>query len=295
MAASWKGSIAFGLVEIPAELQRAEETEATSATMLDSRDMSPVGYKRYNKKTGKEVEWGDIVSGYEYEKGNYVVLTDEEREQAHPKTTKTIEIQETVDATEIEPLYYERPYYVRPLTGSGKAYAALRDALASLGKAAIAQVVMHTRQHLAAIVPRDDALMLYLLRYPHEIREAPEIEAGKGKQKVSPTEAKMAEELVKSLAGEWKPEKYRDTYRDELMKLVETKASEGRIYAVEEGGPTAGGATRVLDLMEALKKSVQATTDRPTRGSARSGATARSHSKATRKAKPVQRKRRAAG
>ena len=169
--AIWKGAITFGLVHVPVELYPAEERREFKFSMLDKRDFSPVGYKRYSKKTGKEVEWSDVVKGYEYEKDQYVVLSDEDFRRANVKASQTIEIETFVPAAEVPPQFYETPYYLVPTKSGEKVYALLRETLRSTGRVAIAQVVIRTTQHLALVAPSGRLLMLITLRYPDELRD----------------------------------------------------------------------------------------------------------------------------
>jgi DNA end-binding protein Ku len=259
MAAIWEGSIGFGLVEIPVVLRSAEKSSETSATMLDRRDLSPVGYRRYNKSTGKEVAWEDIVSGYEYDDGQYVVLTEEEIRNANPKATKSIEIVEFVDGDDIETVYYERPYYLEPKKKASKAYSLLRETLRRTGKVGIAKVVIRTRQYLAAITVRDQVLVLNLLRFAHELRDVDELnvpEDGTRGVKVTPGEIKMAEQLVEGMSAKWNPAEFKDEYRDELRQLVERKARTGKVAAVKKTGAKEDSG-KIVDLMSMLKKSLE--------------------------------------
>src|SRR5712671_1071382 len=168
--AFWKGSLSFGLVEIPVTLRPALETKELSFTLLNRKDFAPVGYKRYDKSTGREVPYSEIVRGYEYRPDEYVVLTDAELRRANAKATQTVEIVEFVDANEIDPLFFDTPYYVEPQKKGSKAYSLLRDALEKSGRVGIARVVLRTRQHVAALLVRSKALVLNVLRYSHELR-----------------------------------------------------------------------------------------------------------------------------
>jgi DNA end-binding protein Ku len=259
MAAIWEGSIGFGLVEIPVLLKSATTSEELSATMLDKRDLSPVGYRRYNKRTGVEVPWNDIVRGFEYEKDQYVVLTEEELRAANPKATRTVDIVAFVDAGEIDPVYWERPYYLEPRKRASKAYALLRDTLKRTGKVGIARVVLRTRQHVAAVIVRGDALVLALLRYAHELREVGDLDVPKqGEVKASPTEQRMAEQLVGGMSGHFHPGQFKDEYHDELVSLIEEKARSGKLRHVRTPAAEKEG-TKVVDLMDMLKESVERT------------------------------------
>jgi DNA end-binding protein Ku len=256
MAAIWEGSVQFGLVEIPVMLRPAEEADELKTTMLDRRDLSPVGYRRYNKKTGAEVAWDDIVRGFEVDDDQYVVLTDEELKKADPRVTKTVEIVGFVDAGEIDPAYFDRPYYLEPKRRGSKSYALLRDTLRRTKKVGIARVVLRTRQYLAAVTVRGPALVLDLLRYAHELRDPTELDLPKSDEvKVSAAELRMAEQLVEGMSEDWKPDAFRDEYRDQVMELVREKARTGKVRTVRK--PTAEKAGKVIDLMSMLKKSVE--------------------------------------
>jgi DNA end-binding protein Ku len=224
--------------------------------------MDPVGYKRINKRTGKEVDKDNIVKGVEYEDGQYVVLSQEEIASAYPKTTQTIGIETFVSATDIPLIYLERPYYVVPINKGEKVYALLREALLRTKRVGIARVVIQTKQHLAALVPSGPALILNLLRWGDEIRSwknlsfpAEGIE-GPG---ISDKELKMAEQLVTEMSSKWDPDEFRDSFKDEIMKLVEQKAEKGEIQTVvrpEEAEEARTGA-QILDLTELLQRSLK--------------------------------------
>ena len=190
----WKGAISFGLVNVPVELFSAEKRSSElDLTMLDKRDLAPVGYKRYNKSTGEDVPWAEIVKGYEYDDDKYVVLSDEDFRRANVEATKTVDIQAFVDLKDIPPLYFETPYYLAPGKRGEKAYALLRDAMKKAGKAGIATVVIRTRQYLAAVLPQDDVLLMDTLRYADEIRSRDELDVPQGAlhHKVSAKELDM--------------------------------------------------------------------------------------------------------
>ena len=258
----WKGAISFGLVNVPVELFSAQKRSAEiDLTMLDKRDMAPVGYKRVNKSSGKEVPWEDVVKGYEYEDDKYVVLSEEDFRRANPEAAKTVDILAFVDVQDIAPLYFETPYYLAPGKRGEKAYALLRDAMAKAGKAGIASVVIRTKQYLAAVVPQGDALVLNTLRYHKELKSAEDLEIPeklKG-HKPSSKELDMAMRLVDDMADEWQPEKYHDTYHEDLLKRIEEKIKAGQTEEVtepEKEEKAAKGA-EVVDLMALLKKSVE--------------------------------------
>ena len=257
----WQGSISFGLVEIPAGIYPAESPDELSFRMLDKRDFAPIGYKRINKNTGKEVAWDDIVKAYETEKDEYVVLSDEELKAANVRATQTIEIVGFIDEDDVDPMFYDRPYYVGPTKKGSKAYSLLRETLKRTKKVGLARVVIRTRQHLAVLRPVGDLLVLELLRFAHELRDPAEVgmpENGKA-SKISEAESRMAERLVKEMEIPWKPEQYKDEYRDDVLKLVEQKVKAGHqreiVEPAKESRATAGGG-QVVDLMSLLKKSV---------------------------------------
>ena len=258
----WKGAISFGLVNVPVELYSAQKRSAElDLTMLDKRDLAPVGYKRVNKASGKEVPWEDVVKGYEYEDDKYVVLSEEDFRRANPEAAKTVDIVAFVDLAEIPPLYFETPYYLGPSKRGEKAYALLRDAMAKAGKAGIATVVIRTKQYLAALIPQDQALVLNTLRYYKELKKPEELELPeklKG-QKATSKELDMALRLIEDMADEWQPEKYHDTYHEDLLKRIEEKVKAGQTEEITQPGKEAKApkGAEVIDLMSLLKKSVE--------------------------------------
>src|SRR5215217_5291145 len=257
--AIWKGSISFGLVNIPVGLYSAETRDEIHFKLLDKKTMSPIHYKRVAEESGKEVAWEEHVRGYEYEKGKFVVLSDEDLKRAAPEATQTIDITDFVDLEDIDPLYFDKPYYVAPDKKGMKSYALLRETLRRTGKVGIAKVVIRTRQYLSAVVARGDVLTLELLRYAHELRDPSELEVPKGKEGVSERELEMAERLVEGMVEAWDPEKYKDDYRRDLMKMIEERVEAGQLEASPEPAPKperqAGG--QVVDLMALLKRSVE--------------------------------------
>ena len=253
----WKGAIRFGLVHVPVGLYPAEQSEELSFTMLDRRDLQPVGYKRYNKATGDEVPYDQIVKGYEYEDGRYVTLEKEDFKRANVEASQTIDIVGFVDAGDIPPYYYEAPYYTAPAKHGEKGYALLRETLERTHKVAIANVVIRTRQHLAMLYPRENHLILNTLRYQNEIRPAEDIDVPKDLHaaKVQPNELKMAERLIDDMTMKWKPEEYHDTYRDDLMKMIEEKAAGHVKRAPKAKAPR---EAQVIDFASLLEKSLAA-------------------------------------
>ena len=259
--ALWKGAISFGLVHIPVELYSAVQAHELDLTMLDRRDFSPVGYKRYNKKTGKDVTWDDIVKGYEYEEDEYVVLSDEDLKRANVEATGTIDIQAFVDAADVPLTYYEQPYYLAPSKGGAKVYALLRETLRKAGKIGIATVVIRTKQHLCALVCIEDKIVLNTLRYEAEIRSAEELKLPPATAKgagISDKELQMALSLVEGMSEEWKPEQYRDTYKDDVLALVKKKVKAGQTKTITAAEPEDKPAkpSNVVDLVALLQDSL---------------------------------------
>lgn len=253
----WTGTLGFGLLQIPVSLHTATSPDEISFHQIDRRDHELVGYKRYNKATGEEVAWGDIVKGYEVAKGEYIVVTDDELRAANVEATQSIDIVDFVDSADIAPMYFETPYFVAPQKRAAKAYAVLRDALAKTGKAAIATVVIRTRQHVAAVVPRDEAMMLHILRYEHELRAPDSLELPKTSAKnVSERERAMAEELIAKMSTRWDPTRYHDSYREDVLDMIERKAKTGKVESI--AAPKAAPSGNVVDLVAMLKKSLAA-------------------------------------
>ena len=255
----WKGAISFGLVNVPVELHSAKKRAAElDMTMLDKRDLAPVGYKRVNKSTGKEVAWGDVVKGYEYKDDKYVVLSDEDFRRANPEASRTVDILAFVELADIQPQYFETPYYLKPEKRGEKAYALLRETLQKAGKAGVASVVIRTKQYLAALVAQDDLLVLNTLRYAEELKAPSELEIPKAK--VTPKELDMALRLVEDMADDWQPAKFKDTYREDLLKRIKEKIKAGQTEELTEPDPDAekpAKGAEVIDLMALLKKSVE--------------------------------------
>ncbi|HEY0016998.1 MAG TPA: Ku protein [Longimicrobium sp.] len=262
--AIWKGSISFGLVNIPVGLFSAASPDELSFRQLDKRNLSPIGYKKYNKNTGDDVESEEIVKGYEYESGHYVVLSDEDLRRANPEKTQTVEITDFVDLDEIEAVYFDKPYYLAPTGKNRKGYALLREALKRTRKVGIAKVVIRSREYLSAVVPQGDVLLLEILRYPHEIRSADDLEVPHGDLKdlgVNDREIEMAERLVEGMTAEWDPSRYHDSYRDDLMQLIQARIESGNTDHPDESPVEVSEAEGgdVIDIMALLKRSVEAT------------------------------------
>ena len=257
----WKGMISFGLVSVPVALYPAEESHQLSFSMLDKRDFSPVGYKRYNKTTGREVPWNDVVKGYEYEKDQYVVLTDEDFRRANVQQAKSVDITTFVDADAIPPQYFETPYYLVPEARGQKVYALLREALRAANRIGVGEVVIRTTHHLAAVVPVDDALMMITMRYADEIREGKAFDFPSRSLKnagIKPKEVELARKLIDEMAGPFDPGEFEDTYNEDLMHRIEEKVKRGETQELTkpEGEKEAKRSAKVIDLMELLKQSI---------------------------------------
>lgn len=257
----WKGHLSFGLVLIPVTLSSIQATEeAIDFDLLDRRDNARVRYMRMNERTGKEVPWKETVRGVDVGSGKYVVLTPEDFKRAAPKATRAIEISGFVERDEIAPKFFERPYAIEPQEGGEKGYAILRDALEEAGKVGIAQVVLHTKQHLAALLSDGPMLTLNTLRYSEELRgprEFARVPSARAGSKATRTETQMAATLIEGMTVAWKPESYGDTYHDTLKKWIKQRTRAGsakKVAEVEEEEDTGPGP---YSIMELLKKSVE--------------------------------------
>jgi DNA end-binding protein Ku len=257
MRAIWKGSISFGLVNIPIALYPATRKEELTFRLLRRTDLSPVNYKRVAEKDGKEVPWDDIVKGYEYEKGKYVVLKDEDFQRVDLEATQTVDIQDFVYQEEIDPMFFYKPYYLEPQKGGDKAYALLREALKDANKVGIAKVVIKTRQYLAGVKPEDGALMLELMHFADELADPGKLHLPT-KVEVGKREMTMAKSLVDSMSSKWQPEKYKDDYREALMEVIEEKVEAGG-KEIEEKPKKAPKPTKVIDLVSVLQQSLERT------------------------------------
>ena len=256
MRSVWNGTLSFGLVSIPISLFPATRREELKFRLLRKNDLSPVNYKRVAEADGKEVKWEDIVKGYEYEKGKFVVIKDEDFKRVDIEATQTVDIINFVDIAEVDPLFYYKPYYMEVGKGGDKAYVLLREALANSGRIAIAKVVIKTRQHLAAVKPEKHGLMLELMHFPDELIDAEEFKSPAQKS-VGAAETRMAAQLIQGMSAKWTPEMYKDDYREALEKVVEAK--------IESGGKSPPApkrmkkATNVIDLVDVLRQSLAQT------------------------------------
>ncbi|MFC8750717.1 Ku protein [Pseudomonas oryzihabitans] len=252
----WKGAVSFGLVHIPVSVVSATRQSGIDFDWLDERSLDPVGYKRINKTTGKEVPSEHIVKGIEHGKGKYVVLSEDEIHNALPEATRTIDILTFVEAREISILHFEKPYYLAPDKNGEKVYALLRDTLSAAGKVGVANLVMHSKQHLAVIMPLGDALVLNTLRWGDEVRSAEDVGLEGLDAKVSKKEVDMAQRLVDDMTEQWDPEQYHDTFKDNVMALVERKLKDGKLEAVAEEPEAEDSGADVIDLTELLRRSL---------------------------------------
>jgi DNA end-binding protein Ku len=255
--AIWKGSISFGLVNIPIALYPATRREELKFRLLRKTDLSPVNYKRVAEKDGKEVPWDQIVKGYEYEKGKFVVLQDEDFQRVDIEATQTVDIQDFVELDEIDPIFFYKPYYLEPQKGGDKAYALLRDALKDSKKVGVAKVVIKTREYLAGVKPEDGALVLELMHFADELADTSKLHIPK-KVEVGKREMTMAKSLIDSMSSKWNPEKYKDDYREALMEVIEAKVEAGG-KEIEEKPRKAPKPTKVIDLVSVLQKSLEET------------------------------------
>lgn len=255
----WKGAIVFGLVHIPISLKAAAHSEDLDFDWLDRRDMSPVGYSRINKSTGKVIDREFIVKGYEYSKGEYVILSDEDFKRAKPEATQTVEILSFVKTEDIPVYFFETPYFLEPDRRAEKGYALLREALRKSGRSGLARVVLHARQHLAALLVEGDVLMLNTMRFANEILPATDVKVPSQKEtKPTARELAMAERLVTDMSEPWKPERYADDYRDSLLAVIDQRIHGGKTELLNEPGQpqTARKSAQVIDLVALLKESI---------------------------------------
>ena len=277
MRAIWKGSISFGLVNIPIALYPATRKEDLRFRLLRAKDLSPVNYKRVAEKDGKEVPWDEIVKGYEYEKGKYVVLKDEDFQRVDLEATQTVDILDFVDVEEIDPMYFYKPYYLEPQKGGDKAYVLLRNALKAGNKVGIAKVVIKTRQYLAGVKAEDSVLILELMHFAEELADADKLNVPK-KLEPHKKEIDMAKALIESMSAKWDPEKYHDDYREAVMKVIEEKVEHGG-EEIEEKPKKAPKPTKVIDLVAVLQKSLDQSGAAKKRSTSKSRAKQNQHAK----------------
>ncbi len=255
MRAIWKGSISFGLVNIPVALYPATRREDLKFRLLRDGDLSPVNYKRVAEKDGKEVPWEKIVKGYEYEKGKFVVLSEKDFQRVDLEATQTVDIQDFVDVEEIDPMYFYKPYYLEPQKGGDKAYALLRETLEKTKKVGIAKVIIKTRQYLAGVKPLKHVLVLELMHFAEELADGEKLNVPKNSSEPGKREIEMAKALVESMTSEWDPKKYKDDYRDALMEVIEEKVESGG-EEIEEKPKAKRESSKVIDLVSILQESL---------------------------------------
>jgi DNA end-binding protein Ku len=266
MRSMWNGSISFGLVTIPVALYPATRREELSFKLLRKSDQSPVNYKRVAQADGKEVPWEDIVKGYEYEKGKFVVLKEEDFKRVDLEAAaQTIDIMDFVEVEQINPMYFQKPYYLEPQKGGDKAYALLHEALRDSGKLGIAKVVIRTREHLAGVKAQGDALILEIMHFGDELVDADDVKTPKA-GKARPREVEMAKKLIDGMTTDWKPEKYEDEYKTQLMAMIEEKIKHPN--EKHEAPKAPKKASNVIDLMSVLEESLSHTKGGKAKGSA---------------------------
>jgi DNA end-binding protein Ku len=253
----WNGAITFGLITIPVGLYTATEDKDVSFHLLSGKDESRIQYKRVSAKTGREVDWDDIVKGYEYEKGKYVVFTPEELEEIAPESARSIDVVQFVDAAEVDPIYFEKSYFVVPTDVAVKAYGLFARALEESGRVAVAKVAIREKERLCILRVRDGSVVLETMKWPDEIRQA-EFDQLDKKPRLSAQELKMAQQLIDQLTGEFDPEVFEDSYRRRVEEAIEAKIEGNEITVTPAEAPT----EKVVDLLEALKSSVEQTKTR---------------------------------
>lgn len=257
----WKGSISFGLINIPVRVVSAKEQSDIHFTMLDPSNLSKVGYKYYNKATGEEISRSATVKGFEYQKGSFVILSEQDFKKAYPKATGTIDIQNFVALEDIDPVFFEKAYYLVANKGGEKGYRLLTEALHKQEKVAIGKIVLHTKQHLVALIPRGDYLLLETLHFAEDVKDLRELDSSKSavsSAKVLGKEVEMAEQLIENMTESWNPDSYEDTFREDIMKLVnaKVKAGKGTEIADVDGSAKEIEGSNITDLMPLLKKSL---------------------------------------
>lgn len=292
----WKGHISFGLVNIPVTLFSAERKTGLNFHLIDSRDHARIRYERVNEDTGEEVPWDQVIRGYEYSEGNYVMLGDEDFKRVEIENSQTIEIESFVPRDEISDIFFEKPYYLVPGKKGEKGYVLLREALREAGRVGIAKVIIRTRQYLAALEPLGDGLALNLLRFQQEIQPIEQFETPKGSMKdykISASEKGMAGKLVESMSEKWEPSKYHDEYKEMLMNWIEQKADKSQPAKRSKESKQKESPAEIVDMMDLLKQSVKM----GGRGAAKKAANAKKEKPTApkKKARAPQRAKRAAG
>lgn len=257
MRAIWKGDISFGLVSIPVGIVSVEERKSLSFHLIDAKDHARIRYQRVNSNTGEVVDWNNVVKGYEYEKDHYVVVDEQAFEKAGPDVFKSIDIDEFIDAKEIDPLYFDKAYYIVPESKNKKAYVLLREALKKTKKAGVARVIIRTKEYLSLILPHDNALVLNLIHFKDEIRDESDLgfpSDSLKNYKISDREIKMAVSLIEDMSNKWEPEKYHDDYREALQKWIDSKTEE--LSKSPRKAAKSQQKDDVVDFISLLKKSM---------------------------------------
>jgi DNA end-binding protein Ku len=289
----WTGTLSFGLLNVPVSLMTGERSVDLHFRMLDSRSNTPVRYERVNAETGEEVPWKEIVKAFEYAKGSYVVLEPEDIKSASSEGREVVDVKAFVDADSIGPEYFEKPYFLVPGKKAEKGYVLLRETLKRTGKIGIARVVIRTREYLSAVMPRGDALILMLLRYPQELVDASDYKIPEGKAseyRVSDKEIQMAEQLIESMSDEWKPADYRDEFRDRLRKVIEKRMKSKGVVTPpsdEDEETPENATTNVVDFMSLLQQSLASNKRTPAKKNATKSARKAAGKAAPRKKAPA--------
>jgi DNA end-binding protein Ku len=285
----WSGTLSFGLLNVPVSLMTGERSVDLHFRMLDSRSNTPIRYERVNAETGEEVPWKEIVKAFEYAKGNYVVLEPEDIKSAAAEGREVVDVKAFVEADSIGPEYFEKPYYLVPGKKAEKGYVLLREVLKRTGRIGIARVVIRTREYLSAVMPRGNALVLILLRYPQELVDAGDYKIPEGaasQYRISPKEIQMAEQLIESMSDEWNPADYRDEFRDRLRKVIEKRMKSKGVVTTEpedEEAMPENATTNVVDFMSLLQKSLASNKRTPAKKAAAKSTGKPARSKSTKK------------
>ncbi|MEQ7417155.1 Ku protein [Xanthomonas campestris pv. campestris] len=285
----WTGTLSFGLLNVPVSLMSGERKVDLHFRMLDSRDKKPIRFERVNADTGDEVPWKEIVKAFEYDKGSYVIVEEQDIRSAAPESHETVEVETFVDAADIDPRYFEKPYILVPGKKAEKGYVLLRETLRDTGKVGIAKVVIRTREYLAAVMPQGDALILLLLRYQQEVVDPEDFKLPSGavsEYRITAKEQEMAKQLIESMSGKWQPEDYHDEFRGKLEQILRKRiqAKGGTTQVDDEPAPHEDATTNVVDFMSLLQKSLQANTRTPAKKAAAAADTAPAKKTATKKA-----------
>ncbi|WP_115576177.1 non-homologous end joining protein Ku [Xanthomonas campestris] len=285
----WTGTLSFGLLNVPVSLMSGERKVDLHFRMLDSRDKKPIRFERVNADTGDEVPWKEIVKAFEYDKGSYVIVEEQDIRSAAPESHETVEVETFVDAADIDPRYFEKPYILVPGKKAEKGYVLLRETLRDTGKVGIAKVVIRTREYLAAVMPQGDALILLLLRYQQEVVDPEDFKLPSGavsEYRITAKEQEMAKQLIESMSGKWQPEDYHDEFRGKLEQILRKRiqAKGGTTQVDDEPAPHEDATTNVVDFMSLLQKSLQANTRTPAKKAAAAADTPPAKKAATKKA-----------